>query len=724
MDLKLSKPVLHVDNAVWLQESGSWQTLNGGAVVPLENHLHQQPVWACVRGNIKIFQGDINAKLVLQRDTENSYYPLPVTFKGTLLEVFYIPIGTTSISLHLFKGKGQFVVGELKLEYLSVWKAYWRMIRRVGLYMIRSRAVERRQAGVSLYMFLRSINTCYKRVGELRAYAPELTFAQWQQRFMQLSGSDCRLISNKSSTLAKQLTWKIIVYQSQTAKLSDFLLTVTSLRQSIWPSPINITLMISDEGIFDALALQLTKDSDITLLKSAEGSNDLLVGGPVNCWCWFIRAGIAVEPHALYWFSDQIAKNPLSKAIYSDHLEIDDNGTFLPKFKPDWNIEFERSTHYVGDVVVISFDEIERHALNFSKIHGQHLMLNCIEWFSIEQVLHIPSILWRESVGNEPLFLSEILLSEHLLRQGVEASVSKELPQVINLKYLISKPEPLVSVIIPTRDMPDVLNACLTSLLALTTYAHFEVLIVDNGSVLAETAALFSQFEEDPRVKVLSYNLPFNYSAINNFAVNHAKGSIICLLNNDTEIITPDWLDVMVGQLQQPDVGVVGCKLFFSDGTVQHAGDAVGPGGCADHFHSGLEGDAPGYMYRAQATMDLSAVTAACLVTFKSLFNELGGLNQKNLSVAFNDVDYCLRVRKAGYRVVYSPLAKLYHHESISRGKDDNPVKQRRARSEVDYMRQVWSKQLEADPFYNPNLSYARPDFRLSAAPKVDKPWL
>jgi GT2 family glycosyltransferase len=201
-------------------------------------------------------------------------------------------------------------------------------------------------------------------------------------------------------------------------------------------------------------------------------------------------------------------------------------------------------------------------------------------------------------------------------------------------------------------------------------------------------------------------------------------GEALCLLNNDTEVITPDWLEEMLGNLIQPGVGVVGAKLYFDDGRVQHAGDTVGPGGCAHHLHSYLEHDAPGYCGRAVQAQELSAVTGACLLTWRKLYQDLGGLDEANLPVAFNDVDYCLRVREAQRRVVWTPYAELYHHESVSRGKDESAEKIARARRELHFMRKRWKHVLHHDPFYNPNLSYERPDFSLSHAPAIPKPWL
>lgn len=206
-------------------------------------------------------------------------------------------------------------------------------------------------------------------------------------------------------------------------------------------------------------------------------------------------------------------------------------------------------------------------------------------------------------------------------------------------------------------------------------------------------------------------------------AVQAARGDIVCLLNNDTEVISPDWLEEMVGQLLQTNVGIVGAKLYFPNNQIQHAGDLVGIAGIANHAHSFLDRNAVGYCQRAIVAQELSAVTAACLITWKSIYQQLGGLDAEHLTVAFNDVDYCLRVRQAGYRIVWTPHAELYHHESVSRGKDTSPEKKRRAQHEVKTMRKRWCSALHGDAFYNANLSHERPDFSLSNAPILEKPW-
>jgi len=258
-----------------------------------------------------------------------------------------------------------------------------------------------------------------------------------------------------------------------------------------------------------------------------------------------------------------------------------------------------------------------------------------------------------------------------------------------------------------------VLKKCVESVFDKTDYDNYEIIIVDNGSDDLNTLDYLNKLEERPEVTILTDPRPFNYSELNNAAVARCDGEIICLLNNDTEIISTDWLREMVSHAIRPGVGAVGAKLLYPDQTVQHAGVVLGVGGIAGHIFSGIHRDDPGYFGRASIISNYSAVTAACLVIRKDTFEKVGGLNEKQLAVAFNDVDLCLKVRDLGLRNVWTPYAELYHHESKSRGRDDTPITTKRFQGEVAYMRSTWADELDNDPNYNPNFTLTLPAFQL-----------
>lgn len=277
--------------------------------------------------------------------------------------------------------------------------------------------------------------------------------------------------------------------------------------------------------------------------------------------------------------------------------------------------------------------------------------------------------------------------------------------------------EPLVSLIIPTKNGKALVKACIESILEKTVYQNYEILLIDNGSDEKESLDYFSELDKHSKIRVLRYPGEFNYSAINNFGAQHAcnDSTVIGLINNDIEVINPHWLTSMVGHAMRSDVGCVGAKLLYSDGRIQHAGVVLGYGGGAGHAHKYFPRYHPGYMKRLIATQNYSAVTAACLLVRKSLFVEVGGLNEKDLTVAFNDVDFCLRVKELGVRNIYCAEAELYHHESVSRGLDHAPAKAARFNRELEYLKVQWKNYIEHDPAYSPNLTLLRENFSIKA---------
>jgi GT2 family glycosyltransferase len=288
------------------------------------------------------------------------------------------------------------------------------------------------------------------------------------------------------------------------------------------------------------------------------------------------------------------------------------------------------------------------------------------------------------------------------------------MPNTYRVCYPIPDPAPLVTLLIPTRDRRDLLEPCVRSILDKTTYRNYEIIILDNESSDPQTLEFFAQIQaEDLRVRILGFHQPFNYSAINNFGVTQARGSLIGLVNNDIEVITPSWLSEMVSHALRPEIGCVGAKLYYDDDTIQHAGVIIGLGGVAGHSHKGFLRESSGYFHRLHVVQNLSAVTAACLLVRKSVYAEVGGLEEAGLRVAFNDVDFCLKVREAGYRNLWTPYAELYHHESKSRGMEDTPEKIARFNQEIDFIKAKWGAVLQNDPFYNQNLTQAREDFSL-----------
>lgn len=484
------------------------------------------------------------------------------------------------------------------------------------------------------------------------------------------------------------------------------------------------------EATIGSLSNQLYRDFSFRILDGGADDVRLLASIPVDDWLIFLNAGDRLTVHALYEFACVILAGHHANIIYCDDDVIDANGRYAaPRLKPDWSISHVRSTDYMGNAMALRNGAVAAAggiAFSSGKPELYEMTLRVAE-LAEGEIVHIPFVLLHRAsfagaaeTNESPADAHNMeIVRAHLARCGITAQVMWTHPGCWRVKYGLPDKSPMVSIIVPTRDASELIRQCVESLRTRTDYAHYEILVVDNQSKDPAALHYLDEMAKYPGVRILRYDQPFNYSAINNYAVSEALGQIVCLLNNDTEIISLDWLDEMIGNLLQNKVGVVGAKLYYPDGRVQHGGDVVGVGGTANHLHAFLKRGEPGYCNRAIVTQELSAVTAACLLTWKGLYVSLGGLDEKNLPVAFNDVDYCLRVRELGYKVVWTPHAELIHHESVSRRKNKTVMRRMQAKREVSYMRARWRESLNNDPFYNPNFSRANPDFMLGVAKRM-----
>ncbi|RUR57976.1 glycosyltransferase family 2 protein [Vreelandella populi] len=443
-----------------------------------------------------------------------------------------------------------------------------------------------------------------------------------------------------------------------------------------------------------------------------------------HTWVWFLRPGDRLADNALYHAASIAYDNPQAQMLIADEDSLDKYGVrHSPLFKPEFNPDLLLSMPYMGRAVCYQHGFVPRLAAESCAEYA-----NSADWLDYSQTLnvirrsefnqamlaHIPHIAYH-GVPEQQGASYVTLVQQHLDQLGAGARVSEGLlPGTQRIQWPMPKPEPLVSLLVPTRDGVHILRPCVDALLERTDYTHFELLILDNQSTCVETLAYLRDVEaRDSRVKVLHWNHPFNYSSINNFGAAQAKGNIIGLINNDIEPMEGTWLTEMVEQVSRPEIGCVGAKLYYPNNTIQHGGVILGLGGMAGHAHRFFQRDEDGYMGRLKVTQNLSAVTAACLLLRKSVFDEVNGLNEADLAVAYNDVDLCIKVREAGYRNLWTPYAALYHHESISRGADDTPEKRARWLSEYAYMRKAWGELLDSDPAYNPNLTLVHEDFSL-----------
>jgi O-antigen biosynthesis protein len=454
-------------------------------------------------------------------------------------------------------------------------------------------------------------------------------------------------------------------------------------------------------------------------------------------WVVLVDHDDLLPPHALFCVVDVINRHPDVLLIYSDEDKIGLDGERQdPYFKSNWNPDLFLAQNMFSHLGVYRRDlvaSVGGFRPGFEGAQDYDLVLRCLEKISHRQIQHIPHVLyhWRMSAGSTALRTSEKPysqiaaergLNEHFQRQGLRAT-AEYVGVGYRVRYELPQPEPKVTLIIPTRNAKTLLEHCVSSILDRTTYRNYDILIVDNGSDEPGILDYFKELRRLENVQVIRHVRPFNYSALNNTAVASASGSIVGLVNNDIEVISPDWLTEMVSLAAQPGVGAVGARLWYPNDTLQHAGVVIGMGRVADHAHRMLNRGNGGYFGRAALIQSFSAVSAACLVVRKDRYLEAGGLNERDLAVAFNDVDFCLKLRNMGYRNLWTPYAELYHHESASRGREDTPQKRTRFEAEVRYMESRWGELFNSDPAYNPNLSLERTDFSLAFQPRTEKPW-
>ena len=432
-----------------------------------------------------------------------------------------------------------------------------------------------------------------------------------------------------------------------------------------------------------------------------------------------------LAPNALFEVASTIEKDK-ADVVYTDEDKVtsDLKEHFQPHFKPDFNPDLLCSNNYICHLFVVKRSlalKLGGQDPAYDGAQDYDFIFRCTE--EAEKIVHIAKILyhWRvhqASTADNPTSkmyafdAGKRAIEAHLQRIGAKAEVShtKDLG-FYRVKYQVQG-NPKVSIVIPNKDEKETLKKCLESIWQKTTYSNYEIILVENNSTTREIRDYYQELDGKNGVRVVYWDKEFNYSAINNFGISYAKGEYILCLNNDITVISPEWMEELLANCQRPEVGIVGARLYYPDNTIQHAGIVLGMGGCAGSLFVGLARSRGGYLHKAALQQDLSAVTAACFMVKKEAFEKVGGFEEK-LAVAFNDVDFCLKVRHAGYLVVYDPYAELYHHESKTRGYENTEAKKRRFQEEIEYMRCHWMPDILRDPYYNENLSLKASDYSL-----------
>lgn len=442
-----------------------------------------------------------------------------------------------------------------------------------------------------------------------------------------------------------------------------------------------------------------------------------------------------LAPNALYEVVKALEADRELDAVYTDEdkvtTELDEH--FQPHLKPDFNLDLLRSNNYICHFFVVRRSVVKKAGgfrQEFDGAQDHDFIFRCVE--TARRVGHIPEILyhWRThkaSTADNPASkmyafdAGKRAIEAHLQRTDTEGVVTHT-PDLgfFRVKYPVQG-NPLVSIIIPNKDEKETLKDCIESIRKKTEYENYEIIIVENNSTTEEIFQYYKELSQDPRIRLLRWKKEFNYSAINNYGVSHARGEYLIFLNNDVKIITPGWIKEMLGVCQRPEVGAVGVKLIYPDNTIQHAGCVIGIGGIAGHMFVDMPANRTGYLHKASILQDMSAVTAACMMMKRTAFEEAGGFTEK-LAVAFNDVDLCLKVRKNEKLIVYDPYVQLYHMESKTRGTEDSTEKVRRFQEEIEYMRCQWIDILKkGDPYYNKNLSLTKWNYSLRPLPGMGR---
>lgn len=574
-------------------------------------------------------------------------------------------------------------------------------------------------------------------------------YTDWVEKYDTMTDANRAAIRRHMETLPYRPCISVImpVYNTPEKWLHR---AIDSVKSQIYP---DWELCIADDASFQPAVMQIleeyaSKDPRIKIaLRTGNGhisaASNTAIEMATGEFIAFLDHDDELSEHALYLVAVELNRHRDAALIYSDEDKIDEAGRrYGPYFKPDWNPALFVTQNFICHLAVYRTEIVRRIGglrLGYEGAQDWDLALRVSENIAPSSIRHIPHVLyhWRAVAGStavaeeEKNYAKEAqrkTLQSHFERIGKTAAVLPAGDQYWRIKYALPDPPPKVSIIIPTRNGFDLLYRCIESIFTKTIYHGYELIVVDNQTDDPKTLDYLTRLERERSVRVLRYDAPFNYAAINNFAVQHATGQIVALLNNDLEVIAPDWLQEMVSYANQPEIGAVGAMLYFPNDTIQHAGVVLGigspPPGVAGHVYKNRSRGYSGQASRALLCQDMSAVTAACMVVRRDVFEQVGGLDEKNLPIAFNDVDFCLRVKESGYRNIWTPYAELYHYESASRGYENTPEKRERFEVEKQYMMARWQNELLSDPAYNPNLALGRVPFTLSFPPRVQKPWL
>lgn len=553
--------------------------------------------------------------------------------------------------------------------------AYWRMTRR----RVRARTCLRRDTGSA-------------------PYAYDLWIERVERASTTLPGT---ATSNPGSQIRPKIS--IVVTNLRSADLSAIEASFLSISQQTYP---NWELLVPEEAK-DRLPQRFIDQAGIWLASGEQSEFAQAVAHANGRYILKLRAGHRLPANALDLYVSKLQHARSPTILYGDQDEISESGERQkPWLKPEWNSEMFLAQDYLSDACLIE-TELAKSAAKADPSAPRttpYSLLLTATAITHGPICHVPRIVCHTDPALTKPDGSARIDAVRAYLQPDGAVVTNGPFDTVRVHWPLPIALPLVSIIVPTRDKLELLRPCISSVLDKTSYPSFEVIIVDNQSVSRETKDYFDKIGNWDNISILKYDDEYNYASINNFAVQRSSGNIVCLLNNDTEVINEEWLEELVRYAIRPDIGAAGAMLLYDDGTIQHAGVVIGLGEAAGHAHRHLSRVEPGYFCQAHIPRLVSAVTAACLVVERHKFDAVGGLDAVGFGTAFNDVDFCLKLEKAGWRNVYAPQAMLYHYESKSRGSDLAPANVDRYRRELALLQQRWETKTYIDPIHHPLL--------------------
>lgn len=724
----------------------SWEPEDGRACFALDEEALGAPLaagWYELRGRLHVERGGTALPSLYLKYASRSVLadaevmlPQPSGNRriGTLLMLF-----EDVQSLRFFPGVGQarFRMDGFSLRRVSRWRALRRMLGGDGWLACARRALAWRRA-VRQYGLKRATDALYANYRERMRPRGFSEYELWTRKYDTVDRAALAAFRQRALALVDRgplVSVLMCVPETPEPQLRRCLDSVLAQAWERWELCLACDDLLPTSPARALLVEYAARDPRVRVCR--RGQNEAAAEALAMARGEFVALlepdGL-LRPHALLRVADAVVADPELAILYSDEDAIDADGNrSCHAFKPDWNPDLLRSRNYVGHLVAIR-TSLVREAGGFQggceDGRDYALILRCGERVAPRQIHHIPEVLYHRSVAIDTAATRDATgtaagkhaVVEHLQRIGSAATVETidASTGLRRVRWPLPRPVPKISLIIPTRDRVELLQLCVESILAKTTYPDYELVVVDNQSRDRAALDYLHALGMRERVRVLRYAAPFNYSAINNWAARQCEGQLLGLVNNDIEVITPDWLEEMAGFAQRPDTGAVGAMLYYPDDTIQHAGMWLGIHGVAGHAYVGKPRGYRGYQSRGWVAQNLSAVTGACLLVRREAFDAVGGLDEK-LPLEFNDVDFCLRLQQHGFRNVWTPFAELYHHESASRAIDDVAAKASRAAG-IAFMRDRWGDLLRNDPAYNPNLTLQGTGFGLAFPPRRTSP--